>query len=132
MDEQNPTYEDVNNRLKEIVEAVADDQIDLDNALDLFEEAVALGMQASSMMEEDLAARDAQAEEREMQQQQAEELAEQEFSAQAATADAAPPEGTGAAEAQEIADAPASDGSEEPVAPAFGQAPALESEDALD
>ena len=145
MDEQNPTYEDVNNRLKEIVEAVADDEIDLDNALDLFEEAVALGMKASSMMEEDLAARDALDEEREMQEQQEEERAAQEFlgAPAFAEADAAPatqvastesvvdpePQGQAVEQAGESVQPAAV---EEPGAPASVQTPVLESEDALD
>lgn len=55
-------YEEVNDRLKEIVEAVSDETLPLDDALDLFEEAVKLGMEASTMMEQDMAERDAQAE----------------------------------------------------------------------
>ena len=145
MDEQNPTYEDVNNRLKEIVEAVADDEIDLDNALDLFEEAVALGMKASSMMEEDLAARDALDEEREMQEQQEEERAAQEFlgAPAFAEADAAPvaqAASTESIEESEPQDQTADQADEgvqpaaveEPGAPASDQTPVLESEDALD
>lgn len=56
------SYEDVNERLKEIVEAVSDETLPLDDALDLFEEAVKLGMEASTMMEDDMAARDAEME----------------------------------------------------------------------
>ena len=56
------SYENVNDRLKEIVEEVSDETLPLDDALDLFEEAVKLGMEASTMMEEDMAARDAAAE----------------------------------------------------------------------
>jgi exodeoxyribonuclease VII small subunit len=53
------TFSQVNDRLKEIVEQVSDDGMPLDDALDLFEEAVGLGMKASSLLEEDIAARDA-------------------------------------------------------------------------
>lgn len=60
------TYSDVNDRLKEIAEAVSDETLPLDDALDLFEEAVKLGMEASTMMEEDMAQRDAQAETEEL------------------------------------------------------------------
>lgn len=53
------TFEQVNDRLKEIVSQVEDEDMPLDDALDLFEEAVKLGMQASSLLEEDIAARNA-------------------------------------------------------------------------
>lgn len=53
------TFGQVNDRLKEIVEQVSNEDMPLDDALDLFEEAVGLGMQASSLLEEDIAARDA-------------------------------------------------------------------------
>ena len=39
-------------RLDEIVKAVADEDIPLDDALDLYEEAVSLGMRASDLLEE--------------------------------------------------------------------------------
>ena len=52
-------YSDVNGRLKQIIEEVSDENLPLDDALDLFEEAVRLGMEASTLMEEDMAARDA-------------------------------------------------------------------------
>lgn len=48
----------VNDRLKQIVEAVSDDTLDLDQALSLYEEAVDLGMRASELIEEDIAAQD--------------------------------------------------------------------------
>lgn len=60
-------YGDVNDRLKEIVDMVSDDTLPLDDALDLFEEAVKLGMEASTLMEEDMAARDAEQEAQEAQ-----------------------------------------------------------------
>ena len=59
--ESEPTYAQVNDRLKEIVEAVEDENLPLDDALGLFEEAVKLGMQASTLLEQDIAERDAQA-----------------------------------------------------------------------
>lgn len=39
-------------RLQEIVDAVGDESIPLDDALSLYEEAVSLGMRASEMVEE--------------------------------------------------------------------------------
>ena len=50
-----PTYEGINDRLKQIVTLVDDPDIPLDDALDLFEEAVSLGMQASSLLEQGIA-----------------------------------------------------------------------------
>lgn len=44
----------VKERLDQIVEAVSDDNLDLDEALTLYEEAVKLGMKASELMEADL------------------------------------------------------------------------------
>jgi len=45
-------FDAVKARLEEIADAVSSDDISLDQALDLFEEAVALGMQASDLLEE--------------------------------------------------------------------------------
>ena len=45
------TFEAVKTRLDEIVEAVGDENLPLDDALDLYEEAVALGMRASDLLE---------------------------------------------------------------------------------
>ena len=45
-------FDAVKARLEEIADAVSGDDISLDQALDLFEEAVALGMQASDLLEE--------------------------------------------------------------------------------
>ena len=44
-----PTIEDVRNRLDEIVAAVSDESVDLDEALGLYEEAVALGLAACDL-----------------------------------------------------------------------------------
>lgn len=44
----------VKSRLDQIVEAVSDDSIPLDEALSFYEEAVKLGMKASEIMEADL------------------------------------------------------------------------------
>lgn len=55
MNETNATFEDVKTRLDEIVDAVNVDGISLDAALDLYEEAVKLGMQASTLLEEGIA-----------------------------------------------------------------------------
>ncbi|MCL1798574.1 MAG: exodeoxyribonuclease VII small subunit [Eggerthellaceae bacterium] len=49
------SYESVKERLDEIVEAVSDEGISLDDALDLYEEAVKLGLQVSNLLEEDIA-----------------------------------------------------------------------------
>ena len=51
---QPSSFSDVNDRLKEIADAVSDESLPLDEALDLFEEAVGLGMRASSLLEENL------------------------------------------------------------------------------
>lgn len=45
-------FDAVKARLEEIADAVSNDDISLDQALDLFEEAVTLGMQASDLLEE--------------------------------------------------------------------------------
>ena len=44
-------FEAVKNRLAEIAEAVDDESLSLDDALGLYEEAVALGLQASDLLE---------------------------------------------------------------------------------
>lgn len=49
----------VTDRLSEIAEVMEDESLPLDDALDLLEEAVALGMQASSLLETDMNERDA-------------------------------------------------------------------------
>ena len=56
--QQEHTFEDVNDRLKEIRFRVEDSDTPLDDALDLFEEAVQLGMQASSLLEDGIAQQD--------------------------------------------------------------------------
>lgn len=48
------TYADVKARLDEIVEAVKDDNLPLDDVLDLYEEAVSLGLRVSDMLEDDI------------------------------------------------------------------------------
>ncbi len=53
------SFEDVKVRLDEIVEAVSSDDISLDDALKLYEEAVELGLVASSLLEENLEASNA-------------------------------------------------------------------------
>lgn len=50
------TFEAVKGRLDEIVDAVNDDELPLDEALALYEEAVALGLRASDMLEENIEA----------------------------------------------------------------------------
>ena len=49
--EQYRDFEAIHVRLQEIVEAVGDDSLPLDDALDLYEEAVALGLKASDLLE---------------------------------------------------------------------------------
>ena len=50
------TYAGVKSRLDEIVDAVRDDNMPLDEALALYEEAVQLGLRASTLLEADIAA----------------------------------------------------------------------------
>ena len=45
-------FEAIKARLEEIVEAVSDESIPLDDALDLYEEAVELGMRVSDVLED--------------------------------------------------------------------------------
>lgn len=51
------SFEAVKSRLDEIVDAVGDDDLPLDDALALYEEAVALGLRASDLLEEGIEAR---------------------------------------------------------------------------
>ena len=44
-------FESVKERLAEIAETVADENLSLDDALDLYEEAVSLGLKASDLLE---------------------------------------------------------------------------------
>ncbi len=55
------TFDEVKARLNEIVEAVSDDGLPLDDALALYEEAVVLGLRASDLLESDLDAADERA-----------------------------------------------------------------------
>ena len=50
------TFEDVKSRLDQIVDAVSDDNLPLDEALALYEEAVGLGLRASDLLEENIEA----------------------------------------------------------------------------
>ena len=60
MDSQAPqTFEDIKARLDEIVAAVSDEELPLDEALGLYEEAVGIGLTASRIMEEGIAAKEA-------------------------------------------------------------------------
>ena len=61
-------FEAIKERLEEIAEAVGSDDVPLDQALDLFEEAVGLGMQASELLEEGVLAEHGSAESSESQQ----------------------------------------------------------------
>ncbi|MDO4502712.1 MAG: exodeoxyribonuclease VII small subunit [Coriobacteriia bacterium] len=47
------SYEQLKERLDQIVDAVSVDDLSLDEALDLYEEAVKLGMRASELIEQD-------------------------------------------------------------------------------
>ena len=51
---QSRDFETTKARLAEIADAVSDENLSLDDALDLFEEAVALGLQASDLLETDI------------------------------------------------------------------------------
>ena len=57
------SFEDLKTRLDEIVALVSDDSLPLDEALDLYEEAVGIGLSASRIMEEGIAVENAQVEE---------------------------------------------------------------------
>ena len=50
------TFEAVKSRLDEIVDAVGSDDLSLDDALALYEEAVGLGLRASDLLEENIEA----------------------------------------------------------------------------
>lgn len=50
-EEQRSEFSDVKERLEEIARLVADDNMPLDDALDLYEEAVKLGLKASDLLE---------------------------------------------------------------------------------
>lgn len=53
-------YSQLKERLDQIVEAVSDEGISLDDALSLYEEAVKLGSKASALIEEDISAKTAE------------------------------------------------------------------------
>lgn len=58
MESQAPqTFEDIKARLDEIVAAVSDEELPLDEALSLYEEAVGIGLTASRIVEEGIAAK---------------------------------------------------------------------------
>lgn len=59
MPESYGTYAQIKERLDQIVEAAGDDAMPIDDALALYEEAVKLGLAASNLIEQDIAARDA-------------------------------------------------------------------------
>lgn len=50
-DQQATDFASVKNRLAEIADAVSDENLSLDDALDLYEEAVGLGLRASDLLE---------------------------------------------------------------------------------
>lgn len=50
------TFEQLKARIDEIVDAVSDDELPLDDALALYEEAVGLGLRASDLLEENIEA----------------------------------------------------------------------------
>lgn len=52
-------FESVKNRLAEIAKAVSDESMPLDDALDLYEEAVSLGLRASDLLDEGIVVEDA-------------------------------------------------------------------------
>lgn len=73
------SFESVKGRLAEIVDAVSNDDLPLDQALSLYEEAVGLGLRASDLLEQGI-------DERRCEQALAEEDGVQESSAQPADA----------------------------------------------
>lgn len=61
MESQAPqTFEDIKARLDEIVAAVSDEELPLDEALSLYEEAVGIGLTASRIVEEGIASKEAE------------------------------------------------------------------------
>ena len=61
MESQAPqTFEDIKARLDEIVAAVSDEELPLDEALSLYEEAVGIGLTASRIVEGGIAAKEAE------------------------------------------------------------------------
>lgn len=61
MESQAPqTFEDIKARLDEIVAAVSDEELPLDEALSLYEEAVGIGLTASRIVEEGIVAKEAE------------------------------------------------------------------------
>lgn len=61
MEPQAPqSFEDIKARLDEIVAAVSDEELPLDEALSLYEEAVGIGLTASRIMEEGITAKEAE------------------------------------------------------------------------
>lgn len=71
------TFESVKARLDEIVDAVNDDNLPLDDALALYEEAVGLGLRASDLLEEGIDERRAAEEDGEADADAAERMGEQ-------------------------------------------------------
>lgn len=53
-DEMTQDFQQVKDRLDEIIEQIDDDEISLDDALTLYEEAVALGLKVGSLLEENI------------------------------------------------------------------------------
>lgn len=49
------TFDEINERLGEIASIVNDSDVNLDEALDLFDEAIDLGMRATQVLEADIA-----------------------------------------------------------------------------
>ena len=72
------SFEAVKGRLDEIVEAVSDENIALDDALALYEEAVKLGLAASALLEENLEANNARYDEEQASDQEVQEDASSE------------------------------------------------------
>ena len=56
-------FDAIRTRLEEIADAVGNEEMPLDEALDLYEEAVALGLRATDMLEEGISVIDAQSDE---------------------------------------------------------------------
>lgn len=95
------SFEDVKGRLDEIVEAVSSEDISLDDALKLYEEAVELGLVASSLLEENLEANNAAYDEEQASDRSGDQDAEESAEQDAQTA-AEPAEGAQRESAPEV------------------------------
>ena len=94
------TFDEVKSRLDEIVDAVSDESLSLDDALSLYEEAVGLGLRASDLLEEHIEAQRAEDEEIEASAEAGEGLAATDGGNEATGEETAMPDAHAAEEAQ--------------------------------